>query len=245
MFSNIFVTVKYSFETSVKYHIYTGKSWDRYCRCVELLCCTFHRKQAFLRGVTIEWDLARFHYAHNDVFARLRLVISRRFRLVESTVRTSRRYGACATVSNNGQRSWYCSPICDSNSLNSLTRKDDKSLAPSGRSTRYPLIASSLYVAFSSAELYKRTPETLSFTTLTTCLDVPRSVPRYENSTSNAVVQHNVKNGRRRQRRLVRGRGLISVRRSIDVFERGDSCLHALVRANDGHDVTSATTNQR
>jgi len=56
----------------------------RYYRCAERLCHTFHRKQAFLRGITIGWDLAWFHYAYNDVFARLRLVISRRFRLVSN-----------------------------------------------------------------------------------------------------------------------------------------------------------------
>lgn len=49
---------------------------------------TFHRRQAFLRGVTIGWDLAWFHYARNNVFSRLRLVISWRFRLVGSTTRT-------------------------------------------------------------------------------------------------------------------------------------------------------------
>lgn len=48
---------------------------------------TFHRGQAFLRGVTIGRDLAWFHYARNNVFSRLRLVISWRFRLVESTTR--------------------------------------------------------------------------------------------------------------------------------------------------------------
>jgi len=51
---------------------------------------TFHRRQAFLRGVTIGRDLAWFHYARNNVFSRLRLVISWRFRLLGSTTRIAR-----------------------------------------------------------------------------------------------------------------------------------------------------------
>lgn len=87
---------------------------------------TFHREQAFLRGVTIGWDLAWFHYARNNVFSRLRLVISWRvFRLVGSTTEILRT-GLAQRTRTTGNGWWYCSPICNSNSSNLLIRKDTK-----------------------------------------------------------------------------------------------------------------------
>lgn len=102
---------------------------------------TFQRGQAFLRGVTIGWDLAWFHYVRNNVFSRLRLVISRRFRRRRIYDEALSRTGLARRTRNNGQRWWYHSPICDSNSSNLLIRKGTTEVSLSNSPSSTPPFA--------------------------------------------------------------------------------------------------------
>jgi len=110
----------------------------------------------------------------NDVFARLRLVISQRFRLVGSTTRTlslplslslslslflsssSLVGGTCATDSNNGHD--IALQFATGTPRISSPGKTRQKFLPENDE----ISINSLDVALSSAELYKRTPETSS-----------------------------------------------------------------------------------
>jgi len=115
------------------------------------------------------------------VFSRLRLVISWRFRLIGSMKRISRTRLAqwTRTTGNDDDIALQFATRTPRISSSGKTRQkfpfflseDDDEISINSRP--------SLDTMFSSAELYKRTPETSSLTTLTTCLDVKCSVFRH------------------------------------------------------------------
>lgn len=180
--------------------------------------------------------MAWFHYARNNVFSRLRLVISRRFRLVGSTTKIPRTGLAqrTRTTGNGDDTALQFATRTPRISSSGKTRQKfplPLPLPPTPRTTisiNSPLLP--LDIALSSAELYKRVPETSSFTTLTTCFRRSANCSVLRSSTSNVAAQHNVRSGRRRQKCLVRGGGLISVCIALSTFSSAGTAETACSR---------------
>lgn len=157
-------------------------------------------------------------HARNDVFARLRLVISRRFRLVGSTTRILPHPLSAGLAQRTRTTGYNGHDIALQFAI-----RTPRIFSPgktrqkfSSRTTRYLLIAltsRSHRLNFINARRKPRRVRGL-FRRSAKCF----ALRELRNETLNVMARYNVRSGRRCQRRLVRGRGLISVHIALSTF---------------------------